>query len=122
MLPRFLMRWATSIIINAIALIVVAELFKSFHIADFGTALLASIILSMLNLVIKPILVIFTLPITVVTFGFFLFVIQAITLMIAQSFMSPAFSIDSFGVAILAAIVISVLNTILHRLVKDIVR
>ncbi|HLR79679.1 MAG TPA: phage holin family protein [Bacillota bacterium] len=116
------LRWFISIFLNAVTLIIVAQLFDSFHIEDFGTALLASFILSILNLFVKPILVLFTLPITFITFGLFLFVINAITLMITQAFMSPDFYIANFGIAIVAAIIIAILNTILNQLVKDTLR
>src|SRR5699024_8069456 len=117
-----LIRWFISIFLNAVALIVVAQLFESFHIADFGTALLASVILSILNVIVKPILVLFTLPITFMTLGLFLFVINAITLLIVQGLMDSSFVIDGFGMAILASIIISILNTILNQLVRDVVR
>src|SRR5690625_1412666 len=78
------LRWFVSIFLNAIALIVVAQFFESFTLEGFGTALFASVILSILNIIIKPILVVLTLPITVLSLGFFLFVINAITLMITQ--------------------------------------
>ncbi|HEX6593065.1 MAG TPA: phage holin family protein [Bacillota bacterium] len=116
------LRWFISIFLNAVTLIIVAQLFDSFHIEDFGTALLASLILSILNLFVKPILVLFTLPITFITFGLFLFVINAITLMLTQAVMSPDFYIDNFGIAIVAAIMIAILNTILNQLVKDTLR
>lgn len=116
------LRWVISIIVNAVAIIAVAQLFDSFQVEGFGTAVLASIILSLLNVVVKPILVIFTLPITVVTLGLFLFVINAITLMLTQALIGSSFVIQGFGTAILAAIVISLLNLLLNRLVKDTVR
>lgn len=116
------LRWFLSIFLNAIALIIVAQLFESFHLEGFGTALLASVILSILNLIVKPILVLFTLPITFVTLGLFLFVINAITLMITQGVMDSSFVINGFGTAIIAAIVLSVLNVILNRLIGDRVR
>src|SRR5699024_12686002 len=98
------LRWFISIFLNAVTLIIVAQLFDSFHIADFGTALLASIILSILNLFVKPILVLFTLPITFLTFGLFLFVLNPITLMITQAISSPDSYIHNFGIAIVATI------------------
>lgn len=115
-----LLRWIVSIVLNAVALIVVAVLFDSFHLDGFGTALLASFILAVLNMIIKPILVVLTLPITVLTLGLFLFVINAITLMITQSLMGPSFAIDGFGLAILAAVIISIINLLLNNLVRDI--
>lgn len=117
-----LLRWFLSIILNAVALLAVAQIFDSFHLEGFGTAILASIILSILNTFLKPLLIIFTLPITVLSLGFFLFVINAITLMITQSMIGSSFVIDGFGIAILAAIVISVLNLLLNQLVKDTLR
>lgn len=117
-----LLRWLMSIFLNAISLIVVAQLFESFYVETFGTAILASIILSMLNIFVKPILIILTLPITFLTFGFFLFIINAITLMITQSFLAPEFVIDGFGMAIIAAIIIAIINMVLNRFVKNEVR
>lgn len=117
------LRWFLSVFLNAVALMVVTQIFsESFYIDGFGTALLASVILSILNVFVKPILILFTLPITFITLGFFLFVINAITLMITQGLMDSSFVIDGFGVAIIASIIISVLNTLLHQLVKDTVR
>lgn len=116
---RFLLSWITSILFNAIALFVVAQLFTSFYVADFGTALIASFIISILNVFVRPILVLFTLPATILTLGLFLFVINAITLMITQAVMSADFVISNFGVAIIAAIIISIINAILSSLVKS---
>ena len=113
------LRWIVSLVLNAIALIAVAQLFDSFHLEGFGTALLASFILAILNIFVKPILIILTLPITILTFGLFLIVINAITLMLAQALIGPSFVIDGFGVAIIASIVISLISMLLNSLVKD---
>ncbi|WP_404454244.1 phage holin family protein [Virgibacillus necropolis] len=113
------LRWFLSIFLNAVAIIGVAQLFDDFQVEGFGTALIASIILSILNIIVKPILIILTLPITFVTFGLFLFVINAITLMITQGLMDDSFIIYGFGTALIASIVISILNLLLNQLVKD---
>lgn len=117
-----IIRWIVSLILNAVALITVAQLFDSFHLEGFGTAVLASFILAILNIIVKPILVILTLPITVVTFGLFLIVINAITLMITQALIGSSFVIDGFGIAIIASIIISLITMILNSLVRDSVR
>src|SRR5699024_6977600 len=117
-----LLRWLLSVFLNAVALLVVAQLLDSFQHEGFGTALLASFILSILNVIVKPLLVILTLPITVLSLGLFLFIINAITLMIAQSLMDASFVIDGFGTAIIAAVVISILNLFLNQLVRDTAR
>ncbi len=113
------LRWFLSIFLNAVALIIVAQFFDNFQLEGFGTALIASFILSILNVFIKPILVFFTLPITLLTLGLFLFVINAATLMITQGVMGSSFVIEGFGTALIAAIVISILNVILNRVVAD---
>ncbi|WP_188206683.1 phage holin family protein [Alkalibacillus aidingensis] len=117
-----LKNWLIAIIVNAIAIIAVAELFEAFYIEDFGIALLASFILSILNVIVKPILVLFTLPITFITLGLFLFVINAITLMLAQWIIGDTFVIDGFGWALIASIIISILNVLLQSLFKQVVR
>ncbi|ASN04747.1 phage holin family protein [Virgibacillus necropolis] len=116
------LRWFISIFLNAIALIAVAQLFADFQLEGFGTALIASLTLSILNIIVKPILIILTLPITFVTFGLFLFVINAITLMITQVLMGDAFIINGFGIALIASIIISILNLLLNQLIKDTIR
>ncbi|SDC59007.1 putative membrane protein [Pelagirhabdus alkalitolerans] len=112
-------RWILSLILDAAALVVVAQLFEGFQLETFGIALLASLILSILNVIVKPILVILTLPITILSLGLFLFIINAITLMITQSIIGSEFVIEGFGLAIVASIVISIINLILNKLVKD---
>ena len=116
---RTLLGWVTSILLNAIALIAVAQLFDGFYMKDFKTALLASIILSVLNFIVRPILIILTLPITIITFGLFILVINAITLMITQNLMGDSFVVDGFGVAFIASILISLITLLLQRLVYD---
>lgn len=112
------LRWIISIVLNALALITVAQLFDSIHMEDFTTALLAGLILSILNILVKPLLVILTLPITIISFGLFLLVINAAVLMLTQHFLQPDFVIDGFGIAILASILISIITMVLNRAVK----
>ncbi|WP_345242411.1 phage holin family protein [Pontibacillus salipaludis] len=113
------MNWLFSIILNAVAIIAVDQLFDSIYLEGIGTAILASFILSILNVIVRPILVVLTLPITVLSLGLFLFVINAITLMITQALLGSSFEIEGFGMAILAAIILSILNLILNQLFKD---
>ena len=74
------MRWIVSLLVNSVVLIAVSGLLKglapdAFYIANIQTAIIASIILAILNVFVKPLLILITLPITLVTFGFFLIVI-----------------------------------------------
>lgn len=111
--------WLIHIVVNAVAIIAVGALFESVHIDGVGGALLAAFILSILNAIVRPILVILTLPITVISLGLFLFVINGITLVLTDALLGGTFEIDGFGMAILAAIIISLINLVLNSLIKD---
>ncbi|WP_181347309.1 phage holin family protein [Thalassobacillus sp. CUG 92003] len=111
--------WLLHILVNAVAIFLVSVLFTAVTIDGFGWALVAAFILSILNAIVRPILVVLTLPITIISLGLFLFVINAITLLLTDGFLGSAFEIDGFGMAILAAIIISLLNLILNSLFKD---
>ncbi|RWZ54998.1 phage holin family protein [Halobacillus fulvus] len=111
--------WLLHIVVNAIAIIAVGALFDSVIISGVGGALLAAFILSILNAIVRPILIVLTLPITILSLGLFLFVINAITLWLTDAFLGGTFDIDGFGMTILAAIIISLINLVLNSLIKD---
>lgn len=112
------MRWLLGIVINAILFIALAGFFENeIYLSGFGAALGASFILSILNILVKPILILLTLPVTVLSLGLFLFVINAITLMLTDSLMGSSFEIAGFGMALLTAIIMSVANLIIQNTV-----
>lgn len=115
----FLISWAISVVLNALALVTVAELFGSISIDNFQTALLAGLVLSILNVLVKPLLIILTFPITILSLGLFLFVINAGVLMLTANFLD-GFTIDSFSIAILASILISIITMILNKMVRTV--
>jgi len=107
---RLIGNWAT--------LMIVAGILTGFTIEGPVVALLAAIILSIMNAIVKPVIIFFTLPITILTFGLFLLVVNAFTLMLTQYFIT-GFTIDSFWIAFVAGIVISVLNFLIQKIVID---
>lgn len=109
------MRWLIGIVVNAVLFIAIAGYFESFYVSSFGAALGASFLLSILNVLVRPILIIFTLPVTLLTLGLFLFVINAITLMLTDNLMGSSFDIDGFGMALLTTIIMSFANLILQN-------
>jgi putative membrane protein len=114
------MRWLISLIINAILFMALAGFFANdFHLTGFGAALTASFILSVLNVLVRPLLIILTLPFTIFTLGLFLFVINALTLMITDRMMGDVFEISSFGMTLLISIIMSIANTIIQKTVFD---
>lgn len=92
---------------------------ESFYISSFGAAVGASAILSLINIIVRPILIILTLPVTILSLGFFLFVINAITLLITDQIMGSSFEIQSFGTALLVAIIMSIANLIIQKAVIE---
>ncbi len=112
------MRWLLGLVLNALVLLLLSALFSGFTLSGFGAALTAALILSVLNWTVKPVLTILTLPITILTLGLFLFVISALTLMLTAWLMGSYFVIDGFGIALLAAIIIALFQTLLINPVK----
>lgn len=112
------MKWLLGLIINAAVLMGISYLFTGIELSGFGAAIIASLLLSLMNTVVRPILVFFTLPVTVLTLGLFLFVISGITLMITAFIMGDAFIIDGFGTAVLAAVLIALIQTFVLKPLK----
>lgn len=113
------MSWLLQLVVNALLLLLIANLFTAIELTGFGAALLASFILAVVNVIVKPILIVLTLPVTILSLGLFLFVINALTLMLTAWMMGNSFVIDGFGVAILAAIIFAILNAIISNFIID---
>lgn len=113
------MNWLIRLLVNTIVLMVVAGYMSSFHLEGFGAAVIASMILSVLNVIVKPFLIILTLPVTIVTLGLFLLVVNAVTLWMTQAIMGDSFVIDGFGTAMFAALIISLLNLLIQKMIVD---
>lgn len=112
------MRLIIKLLLNAIAVVILAELFSGVHLETTLTALVVAVVLSLLNLIIKPIIVILTLPISVLTLGLFLIVINTVIILLAAKLIS-GFNIDSFWTALIFSILLSILQSILHSLIKE---
>ena len=108
---RLLLTW----IINAVALIALPYLFKSIHVDDFVTALLVAVVLGFVNTIIRPTLVILTLPATILTLGLFIFVINGLLFWAVGSFW-PGFHVDGFWAGFFGAIIYSVISWALSSL------
>lgn len=109
------MRILIKILLNAVALYVVAYLLPGVHIAGYEALFVVAIVWGILSILIKPILDVLTLPITVVTLGLFTFVINAGLLLLTARIV-PGFSIDNFTTAFIAAILLAIINLFLKRL------
>lgn len=102
------------IVISAIVAFALSYILSGVHIQSFVTALILAIVLGLLNLFVKPILIILTLPITIFTFGLFLFVINALIILLAAKFVS-GFRVDGFWWALLFSLLLSILTSFLYK-------
>ncbi len=108
-MPRFLLTW----LLTALALVITANLVPGFRIDSFPAALVAAVVLGLVNAIIRPILVLLTLPITFVTLGLFLFVVNALTIWLAGS-ITPGFHVDNFIPALVGSIVLTIVASVLN--------
>jgi putative membrane protein len=110
------MRFILRLVLNAIVLLLVAHLIQGIRVTGFGVALIAALVLGLLNALVKPLLFILTLPLNVLTLGLFTFVINAFILWLAAALV-PGFAIDHFfPTAILAAVVMALVNLVISLL------
>jgi putative membrane protein len=107
----FLLKW----LISTLAVIITAYLLPGVSVRSFWTALLVALVLGIINAIIRPIFVILTLPLTVVTLGLFLFVINALLILLTSAVV-PGFEVRGFWWALLFSLVLSVISWALHKI------
>jgi len=112
------MKFIVKLLVTSLAIIIASYLLDGVHIDDFLTAIILSALLALLNVTVKPVLIILTLPVTIFTLGLFLLVINAVTILIAESII-PGVSVDGFWSALIFSILISLITWILEGLTKD---
>ncbi len=102
-------------IVNALALLALPYVVPSIQIAGFGTALLVAVVLGLINTLLRPLLVLLTLPVTLLTLGLFIFVINALLFQLAGTLVE-GFHVGSFGAALLGSIAYSLISWLLSAL------
>jgi putative membrane protein len=110
------MRFFARLVLNGLAIIIAAWLLPGIHISSPLSALLAGVILGFVNAVVRPVLFLLTLPLTLLTLGLFIFVLNAICFGLT-AWLVPGFSIDGFFSAVFGALLVSVVSWILNGLV-----
>ena len=108
----------TKIILTTIAAMLASYLLHGVQIASITTALMVSVVLALLDAFVKPILIILTLPITIVTLGLFLLVINILIIKLAADIV-PDFKVSSWWSALLFSLIVSVVNSLLESLLTD---
>lgn len=105
------MSFLISLLVNGLAVFITAYLLPGVQLENMLTAILVAAVLSLLNAIVKPLLILLTIPITFFTFGLFLLVINALIIMLA-SYLVPGFNVDGFWWALLFSVVLALVNAI----------
>jgi putative membrane protein len=109
---RLLLLW----VINAVALLALPYVFSGIHVGSFTNAMVAALVLGLINTLIRPILILLTLPATILTLGLFIFVINGLLFWFVGS-LDLGFTVDGFWTAVLGAVVYSIISWVLSALV-----
>ena len=108
------------LLLTAVAVIVLSKILPGVQVVDFTSAIIIAVVLAILNAVLKPILVILTFPITVVTLGLVLLAINAGIIMLAD-YLLDGFAVSGFWIALLFSLLLSLMQSVLYSLLdKDI--
>ena len=100
------------ILLTAVVVVFLAKFLPGVAVAGYVTAIVVALVLALLNLIVKPILILFTLPVTIITFGLFLIVINAIIILLADAFVD-GFDVSGFWIAVLFSILLSITQSLL---------
>ncbi len=111
------MKFILKLILSAVAVLVLAEILPGVGVDNYMSALVVALILAILNAVVKPFLIILTLPVTVITLGLFLLVINAAIILLADYFIG-GFSVNGWLWALIFSVLLSIFQSILHSILK----
>ena len=102
------------ILVTSVVAFGLSKILSGIHVDDFWAAIILAVVLAILNGILKPILIILTFPITIVTFGLFLFVINAAIILLADNLMD-SFKVDGFWWALLFSLLLSIVTSVLYK-------
>lgn len=103
------------ILLTALAVVVIANFLPGVQIANFTNAIIVAVVLGLLRITVKPLLIIFTLPATILTLGLFLLVINAIIILLADYFVD-GFAVTGFWVALIFSLLLSLFQSFLYSI------
>ena len=106
------------LLLSGVAVMLTAYLLPGVTVQDYWAALLVAVLISLSNIFVKPVLILFTIPITVITFGLFLLVINALIILIVDYFVE-GFRVDGFWWALAFSLILSVFNSLFEDLTRD---
>jgi putative membrane protein len=108
------MKLILKILASAAIIMITSYILPGVHVDEFLTAIIVAIVLALLNFFLKPLLIILTIPFTILTFGLFLLVINALIILLASYLVGSRFEVDGFWWALLFSLIISLFNSLLN--------
>ncbi|UMB59097.1 phage holin family protein [Lutibacter sp. A80] len=112
------MKLILRILLTAIAVVVLASFLPGVQIQGYTSAIVVAVVLGLLRVTVKPLLIFFTLPATIVTLGLFLLVINAVIILLADYFVS-GFSVSGFWIALLFSVLLSIFQSVLYSFLEE---
>ncbi|MCB0468078.1 MAG: phage holin family protein [Aequorivita sp.] len=112
------MKLIIKLLLTALAVVVLSKILPGVAVEGYGSAIIVAIVIALLRLIVKPILVLLTLPITIITFGLFLLIINAFIIMMADYFVG-GFAVATIWWALLFSLLLSLFQSLLFSLIKE---
>ncbi len=112
------MKLIIKLLLTALAVVVLAKILSGVTVENYGSAVIVAIVIALLRLIVRPILVLLTLPITILTFGLFLLIINAIIILMASYFVS-GFTVATIWWALLFSLLLSIFQSVLFSLLPE---
>ncbi|RAV27908.1 phage holin family protein [Sinomicrobium soli] len=112
------MKLILRVLLTALAVVILAKILPGVNVDSYLTAIIVALVLGLLNLLVKPLLILFTLPITILTMGLFLLVINAVVILFTESLVG-GFQVASFWWALLFSLLLSFLQSVFHSFIGD---
>ncbi|MCF8715371.1 phage holin family protein [Joostella atrarenae] len=109
------MKFIIRILLTAISVVILAKILPGVGVESYGTAIIVAAVLALLNFIVRPVLVILTLPVTIITLGLFLIIINGIIILLADYFIS-GFTVENIWWALLFSLLLSILQSIFESL------
>lgn len=114
---RLILQW----LLSALALLAVTYIYSGVRVDSFTNALIAAAVIGLLNMIVRPVLILLTLPVTLVTLGLFLFVINALMFWSASGLLN-GFHVDGFWSALLGSLIYSALGLLIDRALGEMIK
>jgi len=113
------MKLILKVLLTAVAVVILAKFLPGVEIQGYTSAIIVAVVLGLLRITVKPVLIFFTLPATIVTLGLFLLVINAVIILLADSIIGTSFEVSGFWIALLFSLLLSLFQSFLYSFLNE---